>query len=87
MKHTTVDPTKVSVVKKRNVYSHRIADFEKGKRREDAEARTKAFAGLTTEEKLEKLALRRGDSRKQVLKLTGRDMSAKEALALIRAEV
>jgi hypothetical protein len=70
---------------RRTSNSHLIADSLKEQRRVEGRARKERWQGLTMEEKLEQLAGQRGESRKQVFRLTGRDMSAADALALIRS--
>jgi hypothetical protein len=81
------DPNKGRISRRREIYSHRVSDQLKEQRRVEGKKRNEAWEGLATEEKLEILAKRPGESRRQVFKLTGTDMSAQEALEKIRAEV
>jgi len=71
---------------KRENYSHKLADMLKEQRRVEGKKRNEAWAGLTMVEKLEKLAAQPGDSRKQVFRLTGREISARDALILMTTE-
>jgi len=70
-----------SVKRTRASYSHRIEDQNKDQRRKEAEVRNAAWNELTLEQKIRALAKRPGESRKQIKKLIGRDISAKEARA------
>lgn len=86
MKFDSSKETKVAVTRKRSVYSHRIADQQKDKRREEGLLRNAEFVLLSLKDKLTTLASRPGESRKQVKKLTGWNLSAQEALKKANAE-
>lgn len=68
------------ITRKRASYSHRLADLAKEQRRQEGEARNRAWRELTSQEQITALAARPGESRKQVLRITGKNVSAKEAL-------
>ncbi len=74
------------ISKRRESYSHRIQDELKEDRRVEGDKRKEAWEGLTMIEKLQSLAERPGDSRKQVFRLLGREITAQEALILMTTE-
>jgi signal transduction histidine kinase len=76
----------INISKKRERYSHSTSDSLKEQRRVEGDLRKREWDGLTLDEKLEKLVQAGGESRKQVFKLTGQDVSAETALRLIRTE-
>jgi hypothetical protein len=85
---TTTQPSKSSsnktaqVKRTRAYYTHALADRAKERRHQEGEVRNAAWRSLTPEEQLRTLAKRPGESRRQVVRIAGYDMSAAEAVAL-----
>ena len=86
MKNKTASLTPTTtprITKKRAYYSHVLADKARDERRSEGDARNAKWRALTPEQQIRSLATRPGNSRKQVRRITGQDLSAAEVVDLI----